>query len=382
MTITIVCDILNDAHNGTNITTMNLVNHLKAKGHTVKILCCDRTKQGEENYFICPTKNYGAPVNYLVKKAGIFAANPRRGKEVIAEAIKGSDVVHLMLPFALCKGAYKEAHRQNIPVVSGCHLLPENFNAYIYLDWIRPLNALLYINWYLKTFKHCDFLQYPTQLIRDRYEKFVGKTKGIVISNGIPSSIYKTKAEKPENLKDKIVILSVGRYGRDKNQITLVKAIKYSKYKNDIQLILAGAGWLQRQYKRCGKNLPNQPILKSYNRKDMLELINYSDICVHPATVEAEGISVLEQIGCGKLVIVSDSKYSATKYFAVDKNCIFKAKHAKDLAKKIDYWIEHPEEKKEVEKKYLESAKEYKLDYCMDKMEKMFEKVIADWKKK
>ena len=51
---------------------------------------------------------------------------------------------------------------------------------------------------------------------------------------------------------------------------------------------------------------------------------------------------------------------------------LFKHKNPKDLAKKIDYWIEHPKEKKANSRKYLGYSKRFDFDLAMDSMEKMF----------
>ena len=84
---------------------------------------------------------------------------------------------------------------------------------------------------------------------------------------------------------------------------------------------------------------------------------------------------------CGKLTIVSNSNLSATRNFAVDERCIFKNRDPKDLAKVIDYWIEHPEEKKIVEQKYLESGQIYSQDKCLDEMEKMMFDILEKRRK-
>lgn len=39
MRITIVCDVLGEENNGTTLAAMNLIRSLKAKGHTLTILC-------------------------------------------------------------------------------------------------------------------------------------------------------------------------------------------------------------------------------------------------------------------------------------------------------------------------------------------------------
>lgn len=41
MRITIVCDVLGEENNGTTLAAMNLIRSLKAKGHTLTILCPD-----------------------------------------------------------------------------------------------------------------------------------------------------------------------------------------------------------------------------------------------------------------------------------------------------------------------------------------------------
>ena len=113
---------------------------------------------------------------------------------------------------------------------------------------------------------------------------------------------------------------------------------------------------------------------------ETIDVLNYCDIYAHPAEIELEGISCLEAIACGKMTIVSDSKLSATKEFAVDEKCICKKRNAKSLASVIDYWIEHEEERKEYEQKYLESAKVFNQDECMKRMEEMILEVASEKK--
>ena len=176
--------------------------------------------------------------------------------------------------------------------------------------------------------------------------------------------------------------MTTGRYSREKSQDTLIKAIKYSKYKSKIQLILGGQGTKEKYYRRLAKNLPIPPIFKFFSRTEIIDVLNYADIYAHPAEVELEGIACLEAIACGKLTIVSNSKLSATKEFAIDEKCIFKNRNPKSLAKVIDYWIEHPEEKAEYEQKYLESANVFNQEECMKKMEKMLFEVIDEKQRK
>ena len=52
MKITIICDVLGDANNGTSVAAYNLINHLKSQGHDVTVVCCDADKKGEKGFRI------------------------------------------------------------------------------------------------------------------------------------------------------------------------------------------------------------------------------------------------------------------------------------------------------------------------------------------
>ena len=41
MNITVVCDVLGEANNGTTLAALNLINSLKQKGHKVNVICPD-----------------------------------------------------------------------------------------------------------------------------------------------------------------------------------------------------------------------------------------------------------------------------------------------------------------------------------------------------
>lgn len=381
MIITVVCDVLGEENNGTTVATNNLIRFIKAQGHEVRIICPDKDKMDWENYYITPTINLGKVINKYVAKAGVSLA--KADKKILTSAISGSDIVHIMLPFNLGKTAVKIANELNIPTTAGFHMQAENFTSYIHMNKLQLLNKLVYKTIYNNVYKKVDRIHYPTQFIKDTFEKQIGKnTSGVVISNGVHDYVKKYYIEKPNELKDKYVILSTGRYAREKSQHTIIKAVKLSKYKDNIQLILAGCGVKEKEYKKLSKDLPVQPIFKLFDRKELVDVINYSDMYVHPAEIELEGIACLEAISCGKLTIVSDSTKSATRYFAVDKKCIFKNRNPKDLARVIDYFIEHPNESKKIANLYLQSENIQSQQDCLKQMEQMMLEVVNENKRK
>jgi hypothetical protein len=51
--------------------------------------------------------------------------------------------------------------------------------------------------------------------------------------------------------------------------------------------------------------------------------LDTADLFVHSSIVELESLSSLEAIGCGLTCLVSDSKYSAARQFALDERFLF-----------------------------------------------------------
>lgn len=371
MKIAIVCDVLGEENNGTTIAAMNLIRYLKSAGHDVRVLCADQSKKGEENYFVAPNRSFGKILDKYVKKVGVTL--PKKDKALVERALNGVEYIHSILPFALGKQAARYAKKHGIPMSAGFHMQAENLTCYLKVDKLKFLHKLIYKRIYRTFYRYVDSIHYPTEFIRGIFEKNIGRTTaGYVISNGVNPAVCKKDTKRPEEYKDKIVIASTGRYAREKAQDTLLKAVKYSEYADNIQLILAGQGVKEKYYKRLAAKLPVPPVMKFFTRSEICDVLNYSDLYVHPAVVELEGIACLEAIMCGKLTIVSDSPLSATRKFALNPRCIFKTRNPKDLARVLDYWLGHPEEKASAEALYLGDGEKYRLEDCMKRMEEMF----------
>ena len=164
----------------------------------------------------------------------------------------------------------------------------------------------------------------------------------------------------------------VGRLSKEKRQDVLIKACTLSRHAQDIQLILAGHGPKEAKFRRMAQKLANPAIFGFYSQEDLMHLINMCDLYVHASDVEIEAISCMEAFACGLVPVIAKSNMSATPQFALCENSLFKRGDSQDLANKIDYWIEHPEEKKMWSQKYIESSGKYRLDECVNRMVDMF----------
>lgn len=369
MKITVVCDVLGEENNGTTIAAMNLIRSLKAKGHDVTVVCPDESRRGQSGFVVMPTYNFGI-FNSYVKKNGVTLG--KNDPTIMAKAMENADVVHIMTPFSLGHAAAKLAYAKGIPITAGFHCQAENITNHIFLMNAGFANRTVYRVIYKRLYRYCTAIHYPTQFICDVFESQVGHTNHYVISNGVNRDFHPVAEEKPAEFRDKFVVLSTGRYSREKSQHIIIDAIAKSKYKDKIQLILAGAGprreFLEDRAKKAG--IP-APVFGFYSHPEMVRVLNYADLYVHAAEIEIEAIACLEAIACGRVPVIADSPRSATRHFALGPENLFRCNDPEDLARKMDAWLENPEKRAECSKKYLGYAEEFAFDRCMDRMEGM-----------
>lgn len=376
MKIAIITDVLGEENNGTTITTMRLIENMKKRGHSVSVV--SPTKIDEEGYYTLKTRNFYMFNNYVAKN-GVSLAIP--DEALLEKVIKEADVVHILLPFKTGRAAIKIANRLGKPVTAGFHSQAENITAHFGLKNFKPANNYVYRRFKNKFYKYVNSIHCPSPFIAKEIQKHGYDMDIRVISNGVTPIYEKREVEKPENLKDKFVILFVGRLSREKRQDLLINAAKLSKHSDKIQIIFAGHGPLKKKLEKLGSTLKNQPIIGFFPKEKLVDVINYSDLYTHPSDIEIEAISCLEAITCGRVPVISNSDRSATNAFALSDKNLFEAGDPQSLANQIDYFIDNPKEIERFEKMYSDYANNFKIEACMDKMEQMFEDAIQTVKK-
>lgn len=367
MTITIVCDILGEENNGTTIACMNLIRYLRAQGHTVRVVCADQDKAGNECFYVVPERNLYL-LNPIVERNGVTL--PRVDRSILEEATRDCDVVHTTFVLRLSHTAVKIAKAYNKPITSSFHCQAENVTAHFLCKDSAAINRGVYRACYQMVYQYSDIIHYPTQFIRDTFEAVVGPTNGRVISNGVNSMFTPGPATRPEGLEDKFLIVSTGRLSSEKNQEILIEAIAARLPRADPphpRRRRPARGALPSPCRARGVDME----ISFFTRQELLNLLRCADLYCHPAEVEIESIACLEAIACGLVPVIADSPKSAAKAFALDDKSLFKNKDAEDMARKIDYWVSHPDERADYSRKYLDSGTQFEQQSCMRQMEQM-----------
>lgn len=232
--------------------------------------------------------------------------------------------------------------------------------------------------------KELKLLPIASHIVHSQGMSFAVPSKEVLekaISNGVEKSFYAPRREKEERFQDKFLITMVGRYSNEKRQDVLIDAVYQSKYEKKIQLILAGKGPSEGKYRKLAEKLTNPPIFQFMKKEELIATLTQTDLYVHTADAEIEAISCIEAIACGNVPIIASSEKSATPQFALGERSLFEAGNSKQLAQKIDAWIEDEEERKRMQKVYVQSAEKYHLENSMKKMEEMFCEAIQESRK-
>lgn len=353
-------------NNGLSLSAQRFAGELSKLGHKVRVLAVSTS--GAPDY---PLDEAVIPVfDSLIKKQGMTFA--QTDEAMIEKAVAWADVVHLYDPFVVSSHAARAARSMGKACTAGFHVYPENITSSQRLAWNEPLNDMIVDGFRDYTFRYCSDIHCPSGIVEERLKKHRYRARLHVISNGVPPEFAVGRREKPPEYDGKLVILSTGRFSVEKRQDVIIDAVSRSPFSSNIQLIFAGRGPLREQYIRRARELENPPVFRFMNKDELIETIAYSDLYVHAADAEIEGMSALEAISSGLVPIISNSAKSATKQFALDGRSVFNAGNAESLSKKLSYWIDNPSERERMRSRYRASTKQYSLQNSARALESMF----------
>lgn len=365
--------------NGLSASARRTVEQLRALGVEIRTisLANDDPDGPQPDY---PLRPVSIPVfEKLIEKQGYQFAHS--DKKVIRQALEWADLLHIEEPFWLQVVVCRMAKRMGVPCVGTYHLHPENLFSSIHMRKSHYLNWSTMLFWRGTVFNRCLILQCPTQNVKERLERFRFKPELRVISNGM-------LPDDPDAEKDKIphsvfTVVSTGRYSIEKGQKTLLNAMKYSVHAKEIQLVLAGRGPRENYLKKRASRLLEAGFIKYpvkfcfCTAEELRRLYLGSDLYVHCATVEVEGLSCTEALGCGLVPVIAKAKLSATSQFALDDRSLFGEGNSQELAQKIDWWFEHRQELEEISRKYASLDLKYDIRDSAKQLLKMYNDALA-----
>lgn len=305
------------------------------------------------------------------------AADRRKMKEAIAWA----DVIHLEEGFPIEAIAARIAAKMGKPCIGSYHLFPENILANLGIKHELLINRTVNWFWRKTVYDRCFIVHCPTDKVKDYLEERHFKSDFRVVSNGI--AMKQDAAETPLYGGNPYVILCIGRLSNEKSQTTLLEAMKYSRHSGVIQLQFAGKGPKEKKYRKLARKLVDSGVLKYEPRFGFYDSVTLSELCrnaylyIHCACVEVEGLSCVEAVREGAVPVIADGRFTATSQFALDGRSLFPVGDARSLAERIDWWIEHPQERAEMGREYAASAHKYDINDSIEVLVSMYREALG-----
>lgn len=368
--IAVVIDPWNYPYNGTVVSTRRFVAALTASGYHFQILSLQAPDLPEAEAF---DKLSIPGFNRIIDTMRAPLAKPDRAK--LKSLLAGCDLLHVQYPFFLAHAAIGEARALGIPVVCSFHVQPENILQNIRLP-SRLLSNLIYRLFIRFIYRRADQVIAPSSFAAGLLTRRGLNRPITVISNGVPDRYF--QVERTAKTEGGYLLLSVGRLAREKQQETLLHAVAISRYRDEITVVLAGVGPRQAYLDRLAASLRVKARIGWVDDDELLSLHGRADLFVHTGTIELEGMSVLEAMATGNVVVVSDAPASACAAIIHEAQARFRKGEPADLAERIDYWLGQPEARAAQQRFNRLYARSLSHDKAADRLMTFYDDVLRE----
>ena len=309
------------------------------------------------------------PFGRVMREMGFIFAWPSRG--VLEPVLARADVLHVQFPFWLGIRAAQLARKLGTPVVAASHIQPENMlhNIGIHSEWLVDKTWRFFI---AALYGKADHLVVPTAFGLAELQRRGLDVPADVVSNGIPPQFHPGPAVREPRYQGRFVVLAVSRLAVEKRIDVLVEAVRRARHAQRIQLVLCGHGPEEERLRRLSSTLPLPADIRVVEEEDMPDVMRGADLLVHASEIELEGMAVLEALGTGLPTLVADAPMSAAARLAISDEFRFPPGNAGELARRIDYLVEHPERLAAARQAALEAAKGLRLEASVSRMEAIY----------
>jgi len=201
-----------------------------------------------------------------------------------------------------------------------------------------------------------------------------------IVNNGIRLENYhSTKWFRGETPKE-WVILSVGRFSKEKGQDILIRAIACSNLQNiKFKLILVGGGKMRPELEKLVIDLDLSDKVRFLGeRNDIPHLLSKADIYIQPSRSEGMGIALVEALASGLPVVIADipgMKEVINKVPGLGK--LVPSQDPKALANAIEEYIKSPDLCRRQARLGKKSSENYRIESTSAALLELYYQVLG-----
>ncbi len=301
------------------------------KGNFTAMICCLEEKG--ELYEEAVSKNI--EVFVLNKKKGLdFSFLPKLIKLL---RVRDIAIIHNHNAGAAFYGSVAGFFARTQAILSSMHSREKKTSSNIFWQIIWNLN------------KKIVFVSNDARVRFLKYFGFRRQDKMEVIYNGIDLDKFKINDIANDcfdgNLKNSKIIGTVSRLSKEKDQKTLIDAVKIvSKNRNDIRFLFVGDGPMRNELEEYSiKNGLKECVTFLGFKKDVAESLKNIDIFVLSSLTEGISVSLLESMAAGKPAIVTNVGGNPEIVVDGETGILVPSKDPQKMAESIMKIIQNPD---------------------------------------
>ncbi|MBQ7158448.1 MAG: glycosyltransferase [Treponema sp.] len=394
--------------NGVTVSVHSYAVELTKLGHKVAIICLDYTEEQQRASFFDEKKSDAASPFKIIRIPSqwiIWSDEDRFARFDCWRYLKkqvdafGPDLVHGNGEWSIgYLGAMYARHRR-LPFVYTFHTMWEDYiaNYTSFITSLIPNRGLRLAGRTLVKFylKRANLIIAPTKHIAQVVERYGIDRPMEILPTGIPDnkfskysifraqSMFGTLSRKFPAIKDRKILLYVGRVAYEKNLAFLFDVLKKVQEKEPKAcLLMVGGGpyldELKDRAKECG--LEKSVCFTGYvPSKDVLYLYRMSQIFVFPSKTDTQGLVTIESMMTG-LPVVAIGELGTVDVMQGDHGGFMVHDDVNEFAEKVTLLLQNPKLRKQKSEESKQWSQQWKISSLTPRLLSCYEKVLAEKK--
>lgn len=271
-----------------------ITDNLKKRGHQIRIYAPDRP-EAQPDSEIMRLSSWEIPQSNGDLAFVVPVGMTKDMKEF------APDLIHVHTFSTIGVATLYASHSLGIPLVGTDHTFPADYMHYFKLDY-EPFKdgARKFAAWF---YNHCVQVTAPSKSMINELKEYGLKVPANVISNIIPTDIFKPLGEK-DSLKRKFGIkgkgvLIFGRVAKEKNLDFALEVFAEAAKKIEMTFVVLGHGPYAEELKQKAESMGvNSKFLGALRGDELVEAINACDLYLITSTSDTQSMTTLQSMAC------------------------------------------------------------------------------------
>ena len=275
-----------------------------------------------------------------------------------------NNLYYLKAFYIAFKNKYKIIIRTETNLYSKSNILKRFFKKIFLKFFFKKISNFLYIGKLNKEF-YLNLKVPQKKLFPGFY---------FVDNNFFKMRCSKKKMRKKLRIKEKKIILFVGKFIERKNPFEFLYLAKLFKYKKNVQFLMIGDGILKADCQRfiIKNNLKNVLIKGFLNQKKLREYYWASDLLIVPSSYETWGLNINEAFA-SSIPVISTKNCGASSDLIVNglTGYQYELGDLKNLSDKVNFILNNSHIQKKLIKNIKSKIKIYNMDVTINSLKKI-----------